>query len=149
MFMITRMALLGLLVVTSVLANAQCDKSVKFITEKVYAVNADTAEGESLPVSGNIRLSRDSIFVFMQWQNGETTVIRGANAEMTCKMTSDYRDGTIDIKSDAEIKAHGQSSKSKVIFTILSKAGRIKVYAVPENENEKICFAIKEWQEIK
>jgi len=147
--MITRMALLVLLGLSSVLANAQCDKKVKFVSEKVYAVNADTAEGESLPVHGNIRLSKDSIFVSMQWQNGQTTEVRGSNAEIICKMNDDYKEGTIDIKSNAEIKANGQSSQSKMLFNIRSKAGKIKIYAVPEDEKEKICFAIKEWQEIK
>lgn len=149
MVRIKRMALLILFVITSVLANAQCAKNVRFVADKVYQVKADTTAGETLPVNGSIRLSKDSIFVSMQWQSGETTEIRGSNSEINCKMNNDYKEGTIDIKSNAELTVRNQTNKSKMLFNILSKGGKIKIYAVPENENEKICFAIKEWQEIK
>ena len=148
MFTVKRMSLLLLPAVTSVLANAQCEKNVKFVTEKVYQVKGDSTEGDQLPVTGSIRLSKDSIFVFMQWQSGETTEVRGSDTQINCRMNSDYKEGTIEIASNAEITVRGQTNKTKMLFNILSKEGKIKVYAVPENESEKICFAIREWQEI-
>jgi hypothetical protein len=144
-----RMALPVLFLVEALMVSAQCDKKLSLVTDKVYQVKTDNSIGDELPVAGVIRLFKDSIFVSMNWQSGETTNVRGSNAEIKCKMNSNYQDGTIDIKSDAEITAHGQTSKAKMLFNIISKEGRIKVYAVPENNDEKICFAIREWQEIK
>ena len=144
-----RMALSVLFMAACCMMNAQCDKKLNLVTEKVYQVKTDSTLGDELPVAGVIRLFKDSIFVSMNWQSGETTNVRGSNAEIKCKMNSDYKDGTIDIRSDAEITAHGNTSKAKMLFNIVSKEGRIKVFAAPEDNNEKICFAIKEWQEIK
>lgn len=128
--------------------NGQCDKKLKLKTEKVYQINPDATEGEEIPVTAEITLSKDSIFVLMNWTDGRVTEVRGKHKETICKMNKEYTEGTVDFKTDAEMTAHGETKKAKMLFNVISKAGKIKVYGVPEENNDKICFVIKEMEEI-
>ena len=142
------MALLGTAGYFSV--SAQCDTKIKLVSDKAFEVKADNSEGQNIPVTAIIRFSKNSISVVLNYQNGTTTEISGANSSLVCKMNKGYTEGTIDIKSDAEIKTPETTGRSKMLITIESKAGQMKVYGVPEdNPDGKICFVIKEKQEIK
>ena len=123
--------------------NGQCDKKLKLKTEKVYQVNSDTTEGGEIPVAAEITLTKDSIFVLMNWTDGRITEVSGKHRETICKMNKEYTEGTIDFKTDAEMTAHGETKKSKMLFNVISKAGKMKIYGVPEENNDKICFVIK------
>ena len=131
------------------LVNAQCDKKLKVKTEKVYQVNADNTEGDEIPVTAVITLSKDSIFVLMNWTDGNVADLKGRHTQTVCKMNKSYSEGTVEYKTDATLTTHGEAKASKMLFTIESKAGRIKLYGVPEDDKDKICFVIKEKEEIK
>jgi hypothetical protein len=128
--------------------NGQCDKKLKLKTEKVYQVKPDNTEGEELPITVEITLTKDSIFVLMNWNGGVVTELKGKHSVTDCNMNREYTEGTIDFKTDAEMTARGQTKKTKMLFNVVSKAGKMKVYGVPEDNNEKLCFVIKEKEEI-
>ena len=114
----------------------------------MYQVKSGTTEGEEIPVTAEITLSKDSIFVLMNWGTGNVTEVRGRHTATICKMNKEYTEGTVDLKTDAEMTAHGETKKAKMFFTVISKVGKMKVYGVPEENNDKTCFVIKEKEEI-
>jgi hypothetical protein len=129
--------------------NGQCEKKLKLKTEKVYQLKAENTAGEEILITAEITLSKDSIFVLMNWGNANVTEVRGRHTATVCKMNKEYSDGTIDFKTDAEMIAHGETKKARMLFNVISKAGKMKVYGVPEDDNEKLCFVIRDREEIK
>ena len=148
--MLNRKLALILILLTgfSFASDAQCDKKFKLKAERAYELNNDSTEGQSIPVAGEITISKDSILVLMNWQNGGTTEVKGIHTKVVCRMNNGYTEGSIDLATDAEITAQGKTNKSKMVFKIESKDGNMKVFGSPESGNDKICFVIKDRQEI-
>lgn len=133
------------------IANAQqCDKKYKMKTERVVTINADSSEGEEIPFTAEITISKDSIFITIAMPDGNTAEISGKHSAVVCKMNADYSNGSIEYKTDATMQSGGQSRDAKMIFNIEAKDGKFKVFGVPEgDQQEKICFYIKEKEEVK
>ena len=144
-------AILICLLSLSTIADAQqCDKKYKLKTERVVTINADSSEGEELPFTVDLIISKDSIFVTIAFPDGNTAEINGKHSSTVCKMNADYTNGSIAYKTDATLNANGQTREAKMLFNIEAKDGKMKVYGVPEEDpNEKICFVIKEKEEVK
>ncbi|MBC7849106.1 MAG: hypothetical protein H7Y31_05190 [Chitinophagaceae bacterium] len=142
--------LLFVLLIGTVAANAQCDKKFKLTPERIYQVNEDGSEGEAIPFTAEITISKDSIAVVFTMPDGNSGEIRGKHTETVCKMNADYTEGTIEYKTSAQMLRNGEERPMNMLFTIESKAGKLSVFGVPVDQpNEKICFVIKDKQEIK
>lgn len=126
-----------------------CGKRFKLVVDKVISVNADGSDGESVPLTAKITISKDSIHVILHTDEGDDIDVNGVHTETVCKMNSDYTDGTIDWKTKAVlITPDGQTRDSEMIFNLVAKNGVLKLYGVPtESPTEKLCFIIKEKQE--
>ncbi len=133
------------------ISNAQqCDKKYKLKTERVVTINADSSEGEEIPFTVDITMAKDSIFIVIVLPDGNTAEITGKHSSTVCKMNADYTNGTIEYKTDAVMSSGGQTRESKMQFNIEAKDGKMKVFGVPEDQpGEKICFIIKEKEEVK
>jgi hypothetical protein len=148
--MIKFIPFLVLFVGTVAVATAQCDKKYKLKPERIFSVQPDGSEGENIPFTAEIDISKDSIHISLVLPDGNAADIWGKHAETVCKMNADYSEGTIEYKTDAEMSSNGQTRQAKMLFTIEAKAGKLKVFGVPEDEpNDKICFVIKEKEEKK
>jgi len=129
---------------------AQCDKTYKMKTERVVEIRADSSEGDDQPITVEIKLSKDSILLNVTTPDGNVIDIMGKLIDKVCKMNADFTDGTYDFNAEAEMNRNGETKKTKLYFNLKANAGKIKIYGVPEeNPNEKICFVIKEKEEVK
>jgi len=132
------------------ICSAQCDKKYKMKTERVVEIREDSTEGDEQPITAEIILSKDSIFINVTRPDGSVIEISGKLIDKVCKMNSEFTEGSYDFNADAELNRNGESKKTKLYFNLKSKEGKIKIYGVPEeNPSEKICFVIKEKEEIK
>jgi hypothetical protein len=132
------------------ICSAQCDKKYKMKTERVVEIREDSTEGDEQPVTAEITLSKDSIFIIVTTPDGSIIEIYGKLIDKVCKMNADFTDGSYDFTVDAERSRNGETRKNKLFFNLKSKEGKIKIYAVPEeNQQEKICLVIKEKEEVK
>jgi len=132
------------------ICSAQCDKKYKMKTERVVEIREDSSEGDEQPITAEITLSKDSIFINVTTPDGNIIEISGKLIDKVCKMNSDFTEGTYDFNADAEMNRNGETRKTKLYFNLKSKEGKIKIYGVPEeNQSEKICFVIKEKEEVK
>ena len=140
-----------LLGIVSFVSAQQCTKKFKMTTERTHEVTSDGGEGNDIPLSANIMLSKDSIVIIITTPDGNEISVKGVHKETVCKMNDDYSEGTIEYKSDAEMThSAGESRQTKMLFKLESKGGKFKLYGSPEDqENEKICFVIKDKEEIK
>ena len=142
--------LLILLVACYGVSSAQCDKKYKMKTERVVEVRADSSEGDEQPISAEITLGKDSILLNVTTPDGNVIEITGKLIDKVCKMNADFTEGTYDFNAEAEMNRNGETRKTKLIFNLKANAGKIKIYGVPEeNQNEKICFIIKDKEEVK
>lgn len=143
--------LLLLVFVTSyTVVSAQCDKKFKLKTERVFGVKEDGSEGEEVPFNADIIIGKDSITITIVLPDGNTAEISGKHTEKVCKMNADYTEGTIEYKTDASISSGAQTKEAKMTFSIECKAGKMKIFGVPDDQpGEKICFQIKEKEEVK
>jgi hypothetical protein len=142
--------LASLFIFAATAAQAQCEKKYKLKTERVFAVQSDGSEGEELPFTVDITLLKDSILLNIVTPDGAAIEIAGKHSEKVCKMNADYTEGTIEWKTDAMMNANGQSRDAKMLFKLESKEGKFKLYGYPEESpDEKICFQVKEKEEIK
>jgi len=133
-------------------ANAQqCTKKYKMTTERTHEVAPDGSEGNDIPLSANITLSKDSILLVITTPDGTEITLKGVHKETDCKMNADYSEGTIDYKTDAELnRSNGESRTAKMLFKLESKGGKFKLYGTPEDQQqEKVCFVIKDKEEVK
>ena len=139
------------LIASCTVSIAQCDKKFKLKTERVFQVKEDGSEGEDVPLNAEILITKDSIIITITLPDGNTAQIMGKHIEKICKMNADYSEGTIECKTDAEMSGgSGESKQSKMSFTIECKAGKMKIFGLPEDQPaEKICFQIKEKEEVK
>ncbi len=138
------------MVATYSVSFSQCDKKYKLKTERIFQVKDDGSEGEEIPFTADLTISKDSIFISLVLPDGSTAEISGKHTEKTCKMNADYSEGTIECKTDVDINGGGQSKQAKMTFTIESKAGKMKIFGMPDDQpGEKICFQIKEKEEVK
>jgi hypothetical protein len=148
--MIKFIPFLVLFVGSFAVATAQCDKKYKLKPERIFAVQQDGSEGEEIPFTAEIKISKDSIHISLTMPDGNAAEIWGKHTETVCKMNADYTEGTIEYKTDAEMSSNGQSRTAKMLFTLEAKAGKLKLFGVPEGQDEeKICFQIKEKEESK
>jgi len=128
----------------------QCDKKFKLKVERVVTINADGSEGEEIPFTVDIVLGKDSISITLVLPDGNTAEISGKHNSTVCKMNADYSNGTIDYKTDAVMNSGGQTREAKMTFNVEAKDGKLKVFGVPDDQpGEKICFFIKENEEVK
>jgi len=142
--------LLFLLLGSYSLAVAQCDKKYKLKPERIVTIKEDSSEGEEVPFTAEILISKDSLIITVTLPDGNTAEIKGKHSETVCKMNADYTEGTIDYKTDAEMSNGSDSRQLKMTFNLVAKAGKIKLFGVPEDQQgEKICFIIKEKEEVK
>ena len=142
--------LLVILTATYSLVSAQCDKKYKLKTERIFGVKEDGSEGEDAPITAEITISKDSILISLGLPDGNTAELNGKHIEKICKMNADYSEGTIEYKTDAEMSGTGETKQLKMSFTIECKAGKMKIFGVPDDQPaEKICFQIKEKEEVK
>jgi len=143
-------SLLFLLLASSSIASAQCDKKYKLKPERIVTIRADSSEGEEMPFTAEITISKDSITIAVTLPDGNTAEIRGKHSETVCKMNADYTEGTIAYKTDAEMSNGSEARQLKMSFTLEAKSGKLKLFGVPEDQQgEKICFVIKEKEEVK
>jgi hypothetical protein len=132
------------------ICSAQCDKKYKMKTERVVEIRDDTTEGDEQPITAEIILSKDSIFINVTTPDGNIVEISGKLIDKVCKMNAEFTEGSYDFNADAEMNRNGESRKTKLFFNLKSKEGKIKIYGLPEeNPTEKICFVIKEKEEVK
>src|SRR6185436_11805375 len=125
-------------------------KKYKMKTERVVEIREDSTEGDEQPITAEIILSKDSIFINVTRPDGSVIEISGKLIDKVCKMNPEFTEGSYDFNADAELNRNGESKKTKLYFNLKSKEGKIKIYGVPEeNPSEKICFVIKEKEEIK
>ena len=142
--------LLFLLLASYSIALAQCDKKYKLKPERIVTLQADSSEGEEMPFTAEITNSKDSLIITVTLPDGNIAEIRGKHTETVCKMNADYTEGTIDYKTDAEMSNGSESRQMKMSFNLVAKAGKLKLFGVPEDgQGEKICFIIKEKEEVK
>lgn len=142
--------LLLLLVVCYGICSAQCNKKYKMKTERVVEIREDSTEGDEQPITAEITLSKDSIILNVTTPDGSVMEIAGKLIDQVCKMNADFTEGTYDFNAEAEMTRNGEVKKSKLFFNLKSNAGKIKIFGVPEeNPGEKICFVIKEKEEVK
>jgi hypothetical protein len=137
---------------TAAVASAQqCTKKYKMTTERTHQVAPDGSEGDDIPLSANITLSKDGILIVITTPDGTEITLKGVHKETECKMNADYSEGTIDYKTDAELnRSNGETRTSKMLFKLESKGGKFKLYGNPEDEQqERVCFVIKDKEEIK
>lgn len=141
----------SLLLLVNFMVTAQtCDKKYKLKTERIYSVKEDGSEGDDVPLSADITIGKDSLLITIGLPDGNTMDLTGKHSATVCKMNADYSEGTIEWKTDAEINQGGQVKQTKMIFTMECKEGKMKFYGVPEDSPaEKICFQIKEKEEVK
>lgn len=147
-----KQVLLALIIVAggSFTALAQCDKSFNLQADTVYQLQPDSSRGDDIPGKAIIRLSKDSIHVRMQMNDGGSFEFKGKNISIVCKMNNEYSEGRVDVVYDATLYARGNERKDKLFFTITCKDGIMKLVGAPEsNMNDKICFLIKDREEIK
>jgi len=143
-------SLVFLLLASYSIASAQCDKKYKLKPERIVTIRADSSEGEEMPFTAEITISKDSITIAVTLPDGNAAEIRGKHSETVCKMNADYTEGTIDYKTDAEMSNGSESRPLKMSFTLEAKAGKLKLFGVPEDQQgDKICFVIKEKEEVK
>jgi len=143
-------SLLFLILASYSIASAQCDKKYKLKPERIVTIKEDSSEGEEVPFTAEILISKDSLIITVTLPDGNTAEIKGKHSETVCKMNADYTEGTIDYKTDAEISNGSDSRQLKMTFNLVAKAGKIKLFGVPEDQQgEKICFIIKEKEEVK
>jgi hypothetical protein len=132
------------------IASAQCDKKYKLKPERIVTIQSDGSEGEELPFTAEIIISKDSVVITVTLPDGNTAEIKGKHSETVCKMNADYTEGTIEYKTDAEMTNGSDSRQMKMSFTLEAKSGKLKLFGVPEDQQgDKICFIIKEKEEIK
>jgi hypothetical protein len=132
------------------ICSAQCDKKYKMKTERVVEIREDSTEGDEQPITAEITLSKDSIFINVTTPDGNVIEISGKLIDKVCKMNPEFTEGSYDFNADAELNRNGESKKTKLYFNLKSKEGKIKIYGVPEESpSEKICFVIKEKEEVK
>jgi hypothetical protein len=133
-----------------VVSYSQCDKKYKLKPERIVTITDSGSEGEEIPFSADITLSKDSIHILINLPDGTSAEVRGKHVETICKMDSTYNEGTIEYKTDAELTNQGELRKHKMNFLLEAKAGKFKLYGVPEDQpGEKVCFIIGEKQEVK
>ncbi len=143
-------SLLFLLLGSYSIANAQCDKKYKLKPERIVTIKSDSSEGEDMPFTAEILISKDSLTITVTLPDGNIAEIKGKHSETVCKMNADYTEGTIDYKTDAEMNNGAESRQLKMTFNLVAKAGKLKLFGVPEDQQgEKICFIIKEKEEVK
>jgi hypothetical protein len=143
-------SLLFLLLASYSIASAQCDKKYKLKPERIVTLQADSSEGEEMPFTAEITTSKDSLIIKVTLPDGNIAEIRGKHSETVCKMNADYTEGTIDYKTDAEMSNGSESRQMKMSFTLEAKSGKLRLIGVPEDQpGEKICFIIKEKEEVK
>ncbi len=129
---------------------AQCDKKYKLKVERIVTIQADSSEGQEMPFTADISISKDSIIINVTLPDGNNAAINGKHSETVCKMNADYTEGTIAYKTDAEMSNGSESRPMKMSFLLEAKAGKLKLFGVPEDgAGEKICFVIKEKEEVK
>jgi len=133
-----------------VTAYTQCDKKYKLKTERIVTIKDDGSEGEDLPFTSDITITKDSIFILINLPNGSTAEVKGKHTETVCKMNADYSEGSIDYKTDTELSNQSETRQQKMTFTLEAKEKKLKLFGVPVDQpGEKICFIIKEKEEIK
>lgn len=148
--MIRIFSLLFVMLTSYSIASAQCDKKYKLKPERIVTIQADSSEGEEMPFTAEITISKDSILITVTLPDGNIAEIRGKHSETVCKMNADYTEGTIDYKTEAEMSNGSESRQLKMSFTLEAKSGKLKLFGVPEDQQgEKICFIIKEKEEVK
>lgn len=144
--------LLALLIITgnSLTTFAQCDKKITLQADTVYQLQPDSTRGDDIPGKAIIRLTKDSIHVRMQMNDGSNFEFKGNSISSVCKMNNEYSEGRIDVVYDATLYARGNEKKDKLFFTITSVGGAMKLVGAPEsNMSDKLCFVIKSKEEIK
>lgn len=143
--------MVSLLVFTGFVATAQsCDKKYKLKTERIFSVQEDGSEGDEVPLTAEITISKDSLIMSLALPDGNAMDLTGKHSSTDCKMNADYTEGTIEWKTDAEINQGGQVKQNKMIFKLEAKGGKLKLYGYPEDSPaEKICFQIKEKEDVK
>ena len=131
-------------------AYTQCDKKYKLKTERIVTIKDDGSEGEELPFTADITVLKDSIYILITLNNGNTAEVKGKHTETVCKMNADYTEGTIDYKTDAELSNQSEARQQKMSFTLEAKEKKLKLFGVPVDQpGEKICFIIKDKEEVK
>jgi len=143
-------AILFLLLGSYSIASAQCDKKYKLKPERIVTIKSDSSEGVDVPYTAEISISKDSIIITVTLPDGNIGEIKGKHSETACKMNADYTEGTIDYKTDAEMSNGTETRQIKMAFNLVAKAGKLKLFGVSEDQQgEKICFIIKEKEEVK
>jgi len=137
------------LITAHYLVSAQCEKRYKLKTERIVTINSDGSEGEEMPFTADISISKDSIRIVATLPDGNIAEIKGKHTETVCKMNADYTEGTIEYKTEAEMSRTGETRPMRMVFTMEAKDGKLKLFGVPEEQGEKICFFIKEKEEVK
>lgn len=138
------------LLVTLTLRAQQCDKKYKLKTEKIVSVQEDGSDGEEIPLTAEISIRKDSIIISLTTPDGQIVEVSGKHTETICKMNDDYSNGTIEYKTDVTMTRGDETRNEKMFFKVECKDGKMKIYGVPESQpSDKICFFIKEKEEIK
>ncbi len=128
----------------------QCGKKFKLKTEKIVTVQEDGSDGEEVPLVAEISVLKDSILINLTTGDGQTIQVNGKHTETVCKMNDDYTEGTIEYKTDVLMTRNDETRNEKMLFKIEAKGGKLKIYGVPESQpSDKICFVIKEREEVK
>lgn len=138
------------LLATITIKAQQCDKKFKLKTEKIVSVQEDGSDGDEIPLTAEISLSKDSIVISLTTPDGQIVEVSGKHTETACKMNEDYSNGTIEYKTDVTMTRGDETRNEKMVFKVECKVGKMKIYGVPESQpSDKICFFIKEKEEIK
>lgn len=138
------------LLATITIKAQQCDKKFKLKTEKIVSVQEDGSDGDEIPLTAEISLSKDSIVISLTTPDGQIVEVSGKHTETACKMNEDYSNGTIEYKTDVTMTRGDETRNEKMLFKVECKDGKMKIYGVPESQpSDKICFFIKEKEEKK
>ncbi len=138
------------LLVMLTLRAQQCDKKYKLKTEKIVSVQEDGSDGEEIPLTAEISIRKDSIIISLTTPDGQIVEVSGKHTETICKMNDDYSNGTIEYKTDVTMTRGDETRNEKMFFKVECKDGKMKIYGVPESQpSDKICFFIKEKEEVK
>jgi hypothetical protein len=130
--------------------SAQCDKKFNLTIDKVFQLQPDSTEGDIVSEAAQIVLSKDSIHVTVTMPDGSSMVLKGLNKETVCRMNPDYSNGTIELVYDAVLFVKGNSKTDRILFTVISENGAMKLIGAPEsNRSDKLCFVVKNKEEVK
>lgn len=121
------------------------------VSEEAREVTSEGVEGKQMSLNTTLTLSIDSIIIVVVFPDEAVAMIKAANKETVCKMNSDYSDGTIEYKSDAQItNGAGETRQAKMQFKLESKGGKFKLYAAEEDQpSDKVVIIIKEKKEVQ